>query len=119
MPSAAPSVATLRDALRQFAAERDWDQYHSPKNLAIALAVEAGELLEIFQWLPDEESRSPSTQQSARVREEMADVLLYLIRLADQLNIDLLVAAQDKLALNAERYPIDKARGSSRKYTEF
>jgi dCTP diphosphatase len=119
MSSETSSVPTLRDALRRFAADRDWDQYHSPKNLAIAVSVEAGELLEIFQWLTDDTSQSLSAEQSARVREEMADVLLYLIRLADKLNIDLVAAAQDKLALNAQKYPIDKARGSNRKYTEL
>jgi|SRR6266403_1157034 len=112
-------LSNLRDALRRFAADRDWDQYHSPKNLASALCVEAGELLERFQWLTDEASKSLSAEQVAQVREEMADVLLYLIRLADKLNVDLIEAAVSKIALNAQKYPADKARGSSRKYTEL
>jgi NTP pyrophosphatase (non-canonical NTP hydrolase) len=112
-------LSALRTALRRFAAERDWDQFHSPKNLAIAVSVEAGELLELFQWLSEADSGSLSSDRVAKVREEMADVLLYLIRLADRLDIDLVVAARDKLALNARRYPIDKARGNSRKYTDL
>ena len=113
------ALSTLRDALRRFAAERDWDQYHSPKNLASALCVEAAELLEHFQWLTDEASKSLSAQQLAQVREEMADVLLYLVRLADKLNVDLIGAASSKIALNAQKYPADKAHGSNRKYTEL
>src|SRR5258707_12548675 len=90
-------LAFLRDALRRFACERDWDQYHSPKNLAAALCVEAAELLEHFQWRTDDESKSLPADQLAKVREEMADVLLYLVRLADKLNVDLLKAASDKI----------------------
>ncbi len=115
----ANSLLILRDALRDFAVERDWDQYHSPKNLAAALCVEAAELLEHFQWLTDDASKSLSTEQLAAVREEMADVLLYLVRLADKLNVNLLEAARSKIELNARKYPVDKARGSSRKYTEL
>ena len=113
------SLVELRDALRRFAAERDWQQFHTPKNLAIALSVEASELLEHFQWLSDAESQALDESQIARVREEIADVLLYLVRLADRLDVDLLTAARDKLALNAEKYPANKARGSSRKYTDL
>lgn len=109
----------LRDALRRFAAERDWDQYHSPKNLAAALCVEAGELLEHFQWLTEDASKSLSTEQLCKVNEEMADVLLYLVRLADKLNVNLLDAAKKKIELNARKYPAGKARGTSRKYTEL
>ena len=109
----------LRDALRDFAAERNWEQFHTPKNLAIALSVEASELLEHFQWLTDVESRSLDAARLAQVREEIADVLLYLVRLADRLDVDLLAAARDKLELNARKYPADKARGSSRKYTDL
>ncbi len=112
-----PLVA-LRDALRAFAAERDWDQFHSPRNLAAALAVEAAELLEPFQWLTDEQSRELSTEARAAVEQEMADVLLYLVRLADKLGVDLEQAARTKIALNAEKYPVERARGSSRKYNE-
>jgi dCTP diphosphatase len=105
--------------LRQFAKDRDWDQYHSPKNLAAALCVEAAELLEHFQWISEEASHSLNPAQLKAVREEMADVLLYLIRMADKLDIDLLDAAADKIALNGQKYPVDKARGTSRKYNEL
>ena len=112
----ADPLIDLRDRLRRFAAERDWDQFHSPKNLAAALAVEAAELLEPFQWLTEAGSRALDPAQLAAVREEMADVLLYLVRLADKLDVDLLAAAQDKILRNAQKYPVEKARGSSRKY---
>jgi len=115
----AKSLFDIRDDLRRFAAERDWEQFHSPKNLAIALNVEAAELLEHFQWLADELSTKFPPEKIAKVREEMADVLLYLVRLADKLDVDLLAAAEDKIELNAKRYPVDKARGISRKYTEL
>ncbi len=117
--SEANSLDDLRQALRQFAAERDWDQFHSPKNLAAALAVEAAELLERFQWLTEEESRALPPDEHARVREEVADVLLYLIRIADKLDVDLLAAASDKLRLNAQKYPVDKARGKATKYSKL
>lgn len=112
-------LVKLRDRLRRFAAERDWQQFHSPKNLAIAVNVEAGELLEHFQWLTDDASRSLPAGELAEIREEIADVLLYLIRLADQLGVDLLAAADAKIDVNAHKYPADKARGSSRKYTDL
>jgi NTP pyrophosphatase (non-canonical NTP hydrolase) len=106
----------LRDELRGFAAARDWDQFHSPRNLATALAVEAAELLEPFQWLTDDQSRSLPPETLAAVEEELADVLLYLVRLADQLDVDLAAAARAKIVRNGEKYPVDKSRGSSRKY---
>jgi NTP pyrophosphatase (non-canonical NTP hydrolase) len=112
------ALAQLRNALRQFAAERDWDQFHSPKNLASALAVEAAELLERFQWLTEDESRKLPPAELAKVRQEMADVLNYLVRLADKLDVDLLAAARDKIVLNAQKYPVEKARGSARKYSD-
>lgn len=110
------SLLQLRDALRAFAAERDWDQFHSPRNLATALSVEAAELLEPFQWLTDEQSRSLPPEARAAVEQELADVLLYLVRLADKLDVDLAAAARAKIARNAEKYPVEKSRGSSRKY---
>ena len=113
------SLHDLRDALRLFAAERDWDQFHSPRNLATALAVEAAELLEPFQWLGEAESRELPAATRAAVEEEMADVLLYLVRLADKLGVDLLEAARTKMMRNAGKYPVEKARGSSRKYDEL
>ena len=109
----------LRDQLRDFAAARDWDQFHSPKNLAMALAGEAGELLENFQWLTEEQSRRPSPEVLAAVSEEIADVLLYLVRLSDKLGIDPVEAAHRKMAANAQKYPVEKARGTARKYTEL
>ena len=112
-------IQDLRNKLRQFAAERDWDQFHSPKNLAMALSVEAAELLEHFQWLSDADSAALAPEKHAKVREELADVLLYLIRLADKLDIDLATAATDKLNINAKKYPVLKARGSNKKYTEL
>jgi dCTP diphosphatase len=115
----ADSLDELRDALRRFAAERDWDQFHSPKNLAIALSVEAAELLENFHWRTDADSSALDAAKRGDVRDEMADVLLYLIRLADKLDVDLRAAAEHKMNVNARKYPIEKARGSSRKYTEL
>jgi NTP pyrophosphatase (non-canonical NTP hydrolase) len=113
------SLQELRNALRQFAVDRDWDQFHSPKNLAIALNVEAAELLEHFQWLSDAESAGIPTATQAKVREELADVFLYLIRLADKLEVDLTTAAAEKIQINAAKYPVEKARGSSKKYTDL
>ena len=110
---------TLRDALRKFAAERDWDQFHSPKNLAIALSVEASELLEHFQWLTEAQSASLAPEKREEVRDEMADVLLYLVRLADKLEVDLVDAAEKKIAKNAQKYPAAQVRGSMKKYTEY
>lgn len=112
MPNPPDALSELRDALRRFADERDWNQFHTPKNLAAALAVEAAELLEHYQW-------TEIAADPAKVREELADVLLYLIRLADRLDVDLAVAARDKIALNARKYPVEKARGSARKYTDL
>lgn len=117
-PSTDPLIL-LRDELRRFATDRDWDQFHSPKNLASALSVEAAELLEPFQWLTEEQSRQLTAEQSAAVREEMADVLLYLIRLADKLQVDLAEAAREKIVRNSAKYPVEKARGSSKKYTDL
>lgn len=112
-------IEALRNALRAFAAARDWDQFHSPKNLAMALAGEAGELLENFQWLTEEQSRRPSPELLAAASEEIADVLLYLVRLSDKLGIDPVAAAHRKMVANARKYPVEKSRGTARKYTEL
>ena len=112
-------LGDLRTRLRAFAAAREWERFHTPKNLVMALAAESGELLEVFQWMTEAQSRALAPAERAAAAEEMADVLLYLVRLADELGIDLVDAANRKLALNAEKYPVDKARGSSRKYTEL
>ena len=109
----------LAGSLRRFAEERDWDQFHSPRNLASALSVEAAEVLEHFQWQTDQQSASLSGEQLGEVALELADVLLYLVRLADKLNVDLLQAAHRKIAINADKYPVERSRGSSRKYTEL
>jgi NTP pyrophosphatase (non-canonical NTP hydrolase) len=114
-----PLLEELRGALRRFAAERDWDRFHSPKNLAAALSVEASELLEHFQWLSEGESQTLEPAKREAVSQELADVLLYLVRLADRLDVDLAAAARRKLQLNAEKYPVERARGSHRKYTEL
>ena len=113
------SLESVRDRLREFAAARDWNQFHSPKNLTIALSVEAGELLEQFQWLTDQESAALADDKREKIEAEMADVLLYLIRLADVLDVDLLTAANTKIDENAKKYPVEKSRGSAKKYTEL
>ena len=112
-------LVKLRDELRQFAADRDWEQFHTPMNLAIALSVEASELLEHFQWLTPDQSQHLSAEKSSAIRLEMADVLLYLIRLADRMEIDLAASAFDKIAINANKYPVALSKGSSKKYTEL
>ncbi|MEJ8856216.1 nucleotide pyrophosphohydrolase [Variovorax robiniae] len=109
----------LIQRLRQFAHERDWEQFHSPKNLASALAVEAGELLEHFQWISDEQSRTLSLDKRAEISAEVADVFLYLLQLADKLGIDLADAADRKLAINESKYPVDLSRGNSKKYDKL
>ena len=107
--------------LRSFAKERDWDQYHSPKNLAMALVVEAGELLEIFQWLTEQQSvdLGKSDAELRMAGEELADILIYLVRLADVLGLDLDAALGDKLEMNRRKYPIDLVKGSPAKYTKY
>lgn len=112
-------IEALQAALREFAKARDWEQFHSPKNLAIALSVEAAELLEPFQWLTAEQSRDLPSDKRERVTEEIADVLLYALQLADKLGIDPVDAAWKKLKRNGEKYPEDLARGRSTKYTEL
>ena len=107
----------LTEQVRTFARERAWEPFHSPKNLASALAVEAAELLEHFQWMTEAQSRTLSEDQREAVALEAADVLLYLVQLADKLGIDLFAAAQRKIVVNARRYPVETARGSSRKAT--
>ena len=113
---AADALTELRDAMRRFAAERDWDRFHTPKNLAMALSGEAGELIEHFQWLTAEESASLPAPVREEVALEMADVLLYLVRLGDVLGIDLAEAARRKIAINAGRYPAEQVRGRAVKY---
>ena len=109
----------LRDKLRAFARERDWDQFHSPKNLSMALMVEVAELMEHFQWLNEQQSANLSPDIKDAVAEELADILLYLVRLADKLEVDLPEAALHKMEKNAAKYPAEKVRGSSKKYSEY
>jgi NTP pyrophosphatase (non-canonical NTP hydrolase) len=113
-----PGLDELAALLAEFARERDWDQFHSPKNLAMALAGEVGELLEHFQWLSEQQSADLPAEVKDAVALEMADVLLYLVRLADKLGIDLGAAAVRKIGLNAAKYPVDRFHGSARKYDD-
>jgi dCTP diphosphatase len=109
----------LRDKLRAFAEARDWDQFHSPKNLSMALMVEVAELMEHFQWLTEAQSLDLTTENKNSVSEELADILLYLVRISDKLDVDLLKAALDKLERNAAKYPAEQVRGSAKKYSEY
>lgn len=112
-------LETLRLRLAEFARERDWEQFHAPKNLAMALSVEVAELVEHFQWMTPEQSHALDSKKRAAVEEELADVLLYLVRLADQLNVDLWAAADRKIQINKNKYPVERVRGKSLKYTEY
>ena len=112
----ADSLNQLSQRLKAFAQARDWGQFHSPKNLASALIVEAGELLEHFQWLTEDQSRHLDADKKQAVAYEMADVLLYLIQMSNELGVDLVDAAQRKVALNEQKYPVEQAKGSSKKY---
>ncbi len=113
------NLETLRARLAKFAAERDWDQFHNPKNLAMALTGEASEVLEHFQWLTFEQASDLPAETRAEVALECADVLLFLLRLCDKLDIDLVAAAEKKLALNAKKYPVEKSRGKATKYNKL
>jgi NTP pyrophosphatase (non-canonical NTP hydrolase) len=111
--------ARLRELVRVFVDERDWDQFHTPKNLSSALSVEAAELLEHFQWLQHGRADELGPDKLVQVRHEMADVLVYLVRLADKLDIDLMAAVQEKMVLNRAKYPAELVRGDARKYHEY
>jgi dCTP diphosphatase len=112
-------LTELQAQLAQFAADRDWEIYHNPKNLSMALAGEAGELLELFQWKNIEESQQLSTTEKENVADELADILLYTVRLADRLQISLPAAAANKLKKNAAKYPVEKSRGNALKYNRW
>lgn len=112
-------ISDVRERLRRFAADRDWDQFHSPKNLAIALSVEAAELLEHFQWISEQQSAALPARTLSSVGEELADILIYLIRLADKLDVDLVQATHAKIELNEKKYPADVYRGTARKYSDI
>lgn len=113
------SIEMLRDRLRSFAKERDWDQFHTPKNLSMALIAEAAELVEHFQWVNGDKSHLLDEKLRPSVEEELADIFIYLVRIADKLGIDLYDAAERKIAINARKYPADRVRGSAKKYTEY
>jgi dCTP diphosphatase len=117
--AAMETLDQLKTRLREFAIARDWEQFHSPKNLAMALIVEAAELVEHFQWLTEEQSGTLPPDRLAEVEQELADIQIYLIRLADRLNINLEQAVDAKIAVNERRYPVEKVRGSAKKYTDF
>lgn len=109
----------LRLKLAKFAEVRDWNQFHSPKNLSMALIAEAAELVEIFQWLSEPASQALTKPQQDASREELADILIYLVRIADKLDIDLIQAAYDKIELNELRYPADKVKGDARRASDY
>ena len=109
----------LRKRLRAFATERDWEQFHSPKNLAMALSVEVAELMEHFQWLTQDESRNLDDGTLKAVRGEIADVMIFLTMLSDKFGIDPIAAAEEKIKINAEKYPVKLAKGKADKYTDL
>ncbi|MFA7399652.1 MAG: nucleotide pyrophosphohydrolase [Sideroxydans sp.] len=112
-------IGQIKVQLRRFAADRDWDQFHSPKNLSMALIAEVAELVEHFQWMTEEQSKNLSPEKLAEIELELADIQIYLVRLADKMQLDLMAAVDKKLALNEKKYPADKVRGSAKKYTEY
>ena len=109
----------LNRQLAEFARERDWEQFHSPKNLSMALIAEAAELVEHFQWLSEDESNDLPLEKLEEVRMELADIQIYLIRIAERLGVDLLAAAQEKLEINKHRYPVEKVKGSAKRASEY
>lgn len=113
------SLESLRDRLRDFALQRDWDQFHTPKNLSMALVAEAAELIEHFQWVDGDKSHLLEDMTRQSVEEELADILIYLVRISDKLNVDLYAAVERKIDINDKKYPADKVRGSAKKYTEY
>lgn len=115
----ADSFQKLQAQVRKFVMEREWDQFHSPKNLSMAISVECAELMEHFQWLSEDQSRAPGKNERAAIAHELADIQIYLISLARALKVDLVSATAKKLVINRKKYPIEKARGNARKYTEL
>ncbi len=113
------SLKSLQERLGRFVEARDWDQFHSPKNLSMALIVEAAELVEHFQWLTQDQSTNLTDDKLVEVKEELADILIYLLRISAKLDIDILQAASQKITRNEEKYPAEKVKGSSKKYTEY
>ncbi|MDO9149883.1 MAG: nucleotide pyrophosphohydrolase [Methylotenera sp.] len=115
----ADSLDALRARVNNFVTERDWAQFHSPKNLAMAMIVEAGEVVEHFQWMTEQESRQLDAQTKEQVGQELSDTLVYLLRIAEVCGIDLIEAANKKIDLNAQKYPVEKCKGSNAKYTSY
>jgi len=116
---ATDEIQRLQEAIHKFARDRDWEQFHTPKNLAMAMSVEAAEVVEIFQWLTDEQSKSLSTDKVAALADELADTYIFLIKIAAHYGIDINQAAFDKIKKNELKYPVAKSRGNSKKYTEL
>ena len=112
------NISEIQNQLKKFAIERDWEQFHTPKNLAMALSVEASELVEIFQWLNVEESNSPDQRQIKKINNEVADIAMYLLRFCSVLGIDLEKAISSKLERNAEKYPVNLSKGNAQKYDQ-
>ena len=112
-------LKTLKQRIREFADARDWNQFHSPKNLSMALSVEVAEIVEHFQWLTEEQSKNLPQNKLDEVEAELADTFIYLVRMADKLDIDLLSVTMNKIAVNEQKYPVEKARGNAKKYTEL
>ena len=113
------SLDNLKTRLGEFTKDRDWDQFHSPKNLSMALIAEAAELIEHFQWLTQEQSANLSAEKLKEVEQELADILIYLVRISDKLGINLIEAANKKVEMNAVKYPADAVQGDARKYSEY
>ena len=113
------SIDAIKARINQFAEERDWSQFHSPKNLAMAMIVEAAELVEHFQWMTEQESKNLDQEKKEQVAQELSDTFVYLLRIAEVCEIDLIDAVNKKIELNEKKYPIDKAKGSNAKYTEY
>ena len=112
-------IKKIEKVLKQFSVEREWEQFHSPKNLSMALSVEASELVEIFQWLTEEQSYALNDSKKQHTKEEVADIAIYLLRICMKLDIDLEEAIFEKMKMNEEKYPVEKVKGSAKKYTEL
>lgn len=113
------NVDNIKKTLKKFSEDRDWDKFHSPKNLSMALSVEASELVEIFQWLTEEQSYNLNDSKKLHAEEEVADIAIYLLRICTKLDIDLEDAILKKMKKNEEKYPVEKVKGSAKKYTEI
>ena len=112
-------LEALRERLARFASDRDWDQFHSPKNLSMALIAETAELIEHFQWMSEQQSQNLSPQKRSEVALELADIFIFLIRIADKLGVDLAEAAREKIKINETRYPIEVVKGSAKRASEY